>query len=114
MPSPTPYPGDLAAQATAKIDRRWIHALPGGGCPELQGVAMTAAPMATVATARHVHRASAATSAAPASRQGTASRPLRPRPARRLEPQQVQHRLHRHYRTNPLEVHPGHEASSLS
>src|SRR5215813_4264446 len=114
LASPTPKPGDLAAQATAEVDPCLIHALPGRRRPELQRVAMTPATMATVATARHVHRETATTAAGPAILQWTASVPLRSPPTPRLESQQVQHLLHRHDRANPLQIHSGHESSSLS
>src|SRR6516165_2899203 len=112
MPSPTPKPGDLAAQATAEVDRRSIDALLGRRRPELQRVAMTAATMAMVAIARHVHRETAATTVTLASRQGTAPVPLGTRSTHGLEPQQVQHRLHRHRRANPLEVNAGCEPTA--
>src|SRR5262245_27180860 len=108
MHSPAPNPGNLAAQATAEVDRRLIHALLGGGRPELERVAMTLAPMTRVATTRHVPRETATTTAGTTVMQGTASIPLGPRPTRRLEPQPVQDLLHRHDRANALEVNARH------
>jgi len=54
--SPAPNPGDVAAKATAKIDRSLIQGLLRGSSPKLELVTVAVAAMATVATDRHVHR----------------------------------------------------------
>src|SRR5947207_1737688 len=102
MPSPAPNPGNIAAKAMAKIDRRLMQRQLRGSRPELKLVTMTVAPMATVATDRHVHREPATTTAGPGIMQGTASVPLHPRPIRGLEPKQVQDLLHRDLSANSV------------
>jgi hypothetical protein len=55
MASPSPNPGDLAAKPTAKIHCGFMQSKPSGSRPKLKLVAVTVAPMASVATDRHVH-----------------------------------------------------------
>ena len=98
----------------AQIDCGSMQGLLRGGRPELKRVPMTAAAMAIVPTAGHVHRESATTTAGPAIIQRTASVPLRPRPARGLEPQQVQHLFHRHPSADSPEVNPWHGSASFA
>ena len=60
MPSPTPDPGNVAAEPTTKIDGCLEQRQLRGSRPELKLVAVTAAPMAIGAAQRHVHRERAA------------------------------------------------------
>jgi hypothetical protein len=114
MPSPAPDPGNVAAKAMAEVYGGVMQRKPPGGCPELELVAVTVTPVASVTTDRHVHRERAMATTDPCVMQGTASVPLGPRPTRWLEPKQVQHPLHRHESANSVEVNAGHGASSLS
>ena len=112
MPSPAPNPGNVAAKPMAKVHGGLMQRKPPGGCPELELVAVTVTPVARVTTDRHVHRERAMPTTSPSVMQGTASVPLGPRPTRGLEPEQVQHPLHRHESANSVEVNAGHGASS--
>jgi hypothetical protein len=84
-----------------------------GSGPKLKLVTTTAAAVAKVATERHVYRKRAITTAAPRPGlvQWTTSVPLRPRPARGLEPKQAQDLLHRDLCANSVEVHARHGCS---
>ena len=109
MASPSPNPGDVAAKPMAKIDCGLMQRKLPGRRPKLKLVAVTVAPMASVATDRHVHRERAMPTTSPGVMQRTASVPLHPRSTRGLEPKQVQHPLHRHQTANSVEVDAGHE-----
>jgi hypothetical protein len=111
MPSPAPNPGDVTAEPTAKIHCGLMQRKLPGSRPKLKLVAVAAAPMASVATDRHVHRERAMPATNPGVMQRTASVPLRPRSTRGLEPKQVQHPLHRHQTANSVEVDAGHSSS---
>jgi hypothetical protein len=114
MPSPAPNPGDVTAKPTAKIHCGLMQRKLPGRCSKLKLVAVTATPMASVATDRHVHRERAMPATSPGVVKGTASVPLRPRSTQGLEPKQVQHPLHRHETANCVDVGAGHSFSSLS
>jgi len=114
MPSPAPDPGNVATKPMAKVHGGLMQRKLPGGRPELELVAVTVTPMAKVTTDRYVHRERAMPTTGPCVMQGTASVPLGPRPTRGLEPQQVQHPLHRHQSANSVEVNAGHSAPSLS
>jgi hypothetical protein len=114
MSSPAPNPGDVAAKPTAKIHCGCVQRKLPGRRPKLKLVAVTVAPMASVATDRHVHRERALPANGPGVMQRTVSVPLYPRSTRGLEPKQVQHPLHRREIANSIEVDAGHSSSSLS
>jgi hypothetical protein len=59
--SPAPNPRNIAAQATAQINRGLVQRQLPGSRPKLNRVTMTVAAMATVATDGHVHRETART-----------------------------------------------------
>src|SRR6266853_3970626 len=112
MASPPPNPGDVAAKAMAKIHCGFMQRKLPGRRPKLKLVAVTVAPMASVATDRQVHRERAMPATSPGVMQRTASVPLHPRSTRGLEPKQAQHPLHRHETANSVEVDAGHGSSS--
>ncbi len=112
MSSPAPNPRDVAAKLTAKIHCCLMQRKLPGSRPELKLVAVTVAPMASVATDRHVHRERALSTTSPGIVQRTASVPLHPRSMRGLKPKQLQHSLHRHESANSVEVDAGHGSSS--
>jgi hypothetical protein len=85
-----------------------------GSRPELELVAVSVTPMASVATDRHVHRERAMSTTSPGVMQGTLSIPLHPRSTRGLKPKQAQHPIHRHETANSVEVDAGHGSFSLS
>src|SRR5262249_16499549 len=60
MPSPTPDPGNVAAELMTKIDRWLVQRYLRGSRPELKLNAVTAAPMEIAAAHRHLHRERAA------------------------------------------------------
>src|SRR5271166_1412606 len=113
MRSPTPDPGNVAAEPTTKIVGCLEQQQLCGSRPGLKLVAVTAAPMAIVAAQRHVHRERAAM-ARPGRVQRTASLPLHPRSFRGLEAEPVQRLLDRDLPANCLEVDTGHGCSSLA
>jgi hypothetical protein len=112
MPSPAPNPGNVAPKPMAKVHGGLMQRKLPGGRPELELVAVTVTPVASVTTDRHVHRERAMPTTDPRVVQGTASVPLGPRPTRGLEPKQVQHPLHRHESADSVEVDAGHGSSS--
>jgi hypothetical protein len=113
MPSPTPDPGNVAAEPTTKIDGCLEQRQLCGSRPGLRLVAVTAAPMAIVAAQRHVHREPAAM-VRRGGVQRTASLPLHPRALRGLEAEQDLHLLPRDLPTNCLEADTRHVCSALA
>jgi hypothetical protein len=114
MPSPAPNSGDVTAEPTTKIHGGLMHRKLPGIRPKLKVVAVTVAPLASVATDRHVHRERAMPATSPGVIKGSASVPFHTRSTRGLEPKQVQHPLHRHETANCVEVGAGLSSSSLS
>jgi hypothetical protein len=110
--SPTPNPGDVAAQPMTQLDRGLVQRPLRGRRPELKLVTPTAAPMAIVPAQRHVHRETAAM-LRPGLMQRTAPVPLHTRSARGREAEQAQHLLHRDLTADSAEVDTGHGDSSL-
>jgi hypothetical protein len=114
MPLPAPNPGDVTVEPTAKIHCGLMQRKLPGIRPKLKLDSVTAAPLASLATDRHVHRERLMPATSPGVINRTASVPLHPRSSRGLEPKQVQHSLHRHETANCVEVGAGHSSSSLS
>jgi hypothetical protein len=79
MPSPSPNPRDVAAKAMAKIRCGLMERKLPGCRPKLKLVAVTAAPTASVATDRQVHRERTMPPTGPGVMQRTGSVPLQPR-----------------------------------
>jgi hypothetical protein len=109
--SPTPDPGYVASNATAKIDRGLMQGQPRGRCPKLKLVTVTAAAMAIVATDCQVHR-ERATAHGPGLMQWTTSVPLHPRSIRGLELEQAQDLLHCDLIAKSVEVDSRHGSYS--
>jgi hypothetical protein len=114
MLSPAPNPRDVAAESMAKVDCGLMQGKLPGIRPKLKLVAVTVAPLASVATDRHVYRQRAVPATNPGVVSGIAYVLLHPRSTRGPEPKQVQHPLHRHETANCVEIGAGHSSSSLS
>src|SRR3984957_1774609 len=108
MPSPALDPGNVAANAKAKIDRSPMQRQFRGRCPEIELVTAAMATMAEVATDLHVHRERATPTPRRGLVQRTTSVPLHPRSIRGLEPKQAQNLLHRDFGANSVEVDSWH------